>query len=404
MQKIAKRSLIMRGINLKFKFILSLACSGFAGEICYDLNMSPYAGANNLLFVTEIAELYQPFSECTSWTTRIARLSELILFYLPVNYFASIVQHEVFGHGYRIRNIHHGIVTVAGYNFSFPPPYGPGDASTHFYLDPNKITTTDLTCISIAGFEAQSILANVTKCKWLEEGSIDARETILYLVSQFGINLYASGDNEDFGHDLVGYLYPLNMTYTDAFLTEDRIRALSWMNLIDPFAYFSAFSWFCYLTSGTKTSIPMISIGDFGYLFGARLGLTPFGPEYYLDQYLLQENRPIYFYLKAGVHAKNSYLGAGAYVPHFFQKNNWTLGFRLDVWRQPKLLLFGMPPYSSGKQHHMHFGIAPSVICAYQKNRFLGLKAEIGYKTPGYLPGYSLYAQPTLRLSYFSSF
>lgn len=400
--------------------LFSLAESNY--RITYDINMSPYAGGNDLLYGTRLIEHGFSFLEektnSISFLSKIVRLIDLTLIYLPINYFASTVEHEVFGHGYRIRDIQHGIASVAGYEFTFPPPYGPGNASTSFYINPEEISTTDLSSISIAGFEAQSILAGITKFTWLESKRIDPRQAVLYLVSQFGINLYATGvgldANELQGHDLFDYITPLNLTYTSSNLTESRIRALSWINLADPFVYFSIYSWFRYIITGKETKIPMIPIDDWGYLFGARLGLTPFGPEIFIDNYLLKNCRPIYFYAKAGHHSQNTYVGAGFYAPYFVKKDRVTFGARFDAWRQPKLLLqsgvvplteidFREPPeiplYSSHEQHQMRFGAAASFICSYQKNRALGFEAELGYKSPGFLPGYSLRAAPTLRVS-----
>lgn len=152
----------------------------------------------------------------------------------------------------------------------------------------------------------------------------------------------------------------------------------------------------------------MIPINGWGYLFGARLGLTPFGPEYFMDNYLLKEKSPLYFYLKAGNHAKNTYLGLGMYAPYLWRKNQWALGIRFDGWRQPKLLLYTGNPekpfYSSKEQHHTQYGIASSLIGLYQKNRALGFQAELGYKSGGFLPGYSIYAAPTVRVSYVANF
>lgn len=361
---------------IKICFLFS---SLFADKLTYDLNMSPYAGADDLLFVTSIVEQFHPFKD-ESWKMCAARAGELALLYLPLNYFLSAVQHEVFGHGYRIRDINHGIVWGASYEFTLPPPYGPGNALTNFYIDPDRITTTDLSLISIAGFEAQSILAWQTKYNWLQASTIDGRETALYLVSQLGINLYATGDGDDPGHDIDGYLMALNLTYPKEELTESRIRALSWMNLADPFLYYSAFASIYYISKGKSLPIPMIPICDWGYLFGAHLGLTPFGPEYYMDNFLLKESRPIYFYIKGGAHAENQYFGAGFYSPKLIRRDKWSLGMRLDGWSQTQ------------------WGISSSLIASYHHKKS-GIKAEIGYKTTGYLPGYSIYAQPILRIS-----
>jgi hypothetical protein len=394
--------------------------------------MSPYAGGEDLLFATRLIEKGTTYlAEKTgpayskSLTAKLLRLSELIAFYLPLNFFTTIVQHEVFGHGYRIRDINNGTISVSGYRFDFPPPYGSGNAETYFTFNPSKITTNDLTCFSIAGIEAQSILALQTKCKWLESHKIDPRQSVLYLVSQFALNLYATTEGlEDYeldGHDLYGYTQSLNYTYTAAQLTVPQIRTSSWINLIDPFAYYSIYSWFHYIASGKETKIPMIPIFDYGYLFGARLGLTPFGLEYFLDNYLLQGSKPIYFYLKGGNHAKNTYLGLGFLASRIWIVNHWSFGARFDMWKQPRLLLekgniplteidFREPPnpnnplYAPSQQHQDHYGCAASFILAYRVNRAIGFQTELGIKTRGFLPGYPLYRSPVLRLSYLATF
>lgn len=401
-------------------------------ELCYDINMSPYAGGEDLLFSTRLIEAGTTYiAEKTGSPTsksllaKSVRLGELVAFYLPLNFFTTIVQHEVFGHGYRIRDINHGKISVSGYRFDFPPPYGSGNAETSFTFNPSKITTNDLTCLSMAGIEAQFILAFETKFKWLEARRIDPRQSALYIVSQFVLNLYASAEGlEEYeldGHDLHSYVESLNYTYTANRLTTSHIQALSWINLIDPFAYYSIYSWFRYIASGKETKIPMIPMFGYGYLFGARLGLTPFGPEYYFENYLLKGNKPIYFYLKGGNHAKNTYLGLGFFAPRIWTLNQWSLGARFDSWRQPKLLLqqgkvplteldfreqpnSNNPLYTPFQQHQTHYGCAASLIGSYRLNRAFGFQAELGVKTSGFLPGYSLYPSPVLRISYLATF
>lgn len=399
-------------------------------EICYDVDMSPYAGGENLLFATRLFEKgttfvasKTPMAYSKTIVARTLRLSELFLIYFPLNIFTSVVQHEVFGHGYRIRDINNGIVKVSGYSFEFPPPYGSGNGETSFHINSNQISTTDFTCIAMAGFEAQLILAQQTKFKWLESHRIDPRQSILYLISLYELNLYASHNELDAdllaSHDISGYVIPLNLTYTKGKLTVSQLKNLGWINLADPFTYYSLFAWFHYISSGKETKIPMIPILDYGYLFGAHLGLTPFGPEYFFDNYLSKENRPIYFYLKGGNHARNTYLGGGCFAPRLWGYYKFSIGTRLDFWKQPKLLLHQgrvpltkfdfddpneNPLYSTAEQHAQHYGLAASLIAAYQTNAALGFQLELGYKTSGFLPGYSLYPSPVVRLSYLAVF
>jgi hypothetical protein len=161
----------------------------------------------------------------------------------------------------------------------------------------------------------------------------------------------------------------------------------------------------------------MIPVFGYGYLPGIRLGLTPFGPEYFAENFLLKETRPIYFYAKGGRHAKNNYYGLGMYAPKIWTVGKWAFGLRFDGWRQPKLLLqpasttifeinFDEPPdpdnplYTYSQQHTMRFGSAASLLVSVQIDRLSGFETELGYKTPGFLPGYALRAAPVARLYY----
>lgn len=398
--------------------------------ICYDIDMSPYAGGEDLLFGTRLLEKAStsimkktPLSYSKAMYSRAWRLNELVFVWLPLNYFAMVVQHEVFGHGYRIRDINHGKVRVLGYHFSSPPPYGSGNASTHFTIS-QKATTTDLSCIAMAGIESTAILAEITKLKWLTSNRIDPRQTILYLTCQYNLNLYASEtgiDDLDDSHDLASYVRWLNFTYPQKRCTVSYLRNLSWINLIDPFTYYSLFAWFHYLSSGKETKIPMIPIKGYGYLFGARLGLTPFGPEIFFENYLQKKNDPYYFYFKGGAHASNTYFGLGLFAPNIWTKGKMFLGCRFDFWSQPKLLVnkgsssifeidfskdpdFQNPLYSSKEQHAKTVGFAASMIGAYRIGRLLEFQGEFGYKTKGFLPGYALKAAPTVRVSYLATF
>ena len=397
-------------------------------QITYDINWSPYAGGQDILFAHRDLEKFETWilsSTSVAYrktaAARFWRLCELVSIWLPVNYFAMVLQHEVFGHGYRIRDLEtHNLAIVDGYKFNTPPPYGPGGAATSYYISPNFSTTEDA-CASSAGVEATAILAQLTKLKWLESGKIDPRQSILYLLSQQDLTLYIDSlkteGNSD-GHDIASYVKTVNYTYPDTILSRRQLKSLSWINLADPFTFYAIFSWFHYLSSGKETKIPMIRSM---YLPGLRLGLTPFGPEIFLENYFFKMKTPIYAYFKGGSHAKNNYFGMGIYAPKLWDVWKWSFGLRVDLWRQPKLLLqpgstpfleidfkatpsLENPLYSSSQRHAMRFGGSGSVIADYQATETFGYEIEFGYKSQGFLPGYSLWAFPTVRVSLNSTF
>ncbi len=396
----------------------------------WDINMSPYAGGEDLLFAFRLfekgltaIESKMPMIYTESIAARAYRLAEMTLIYFPLSIFTSVVQHEVFGHGYRFQDDHSTV--VVGYGFSAPPPYGSGDAVTHGRFNADTTSTTDLSSISIAGIEGQLILSELTKEKWLGSEIIDPRQSILYLYSRYALFFYGEeslDDDLNDGHDLVDYVTMLNLTYPEKKMTISRLRALDTITFIDPFTVYAIFSAFYYLSSGKETAIPMIRIYDWGYLFGAKLGLTPFGPEYFWDNYLAQKENIVSFYLKMGAHAGNTYEGIGALAPRMFSlTQEWNLGTRLDLWLQPKLLLFpgnipiteinlrdppdrNNPLYSLSEQRAKKWGGALSFIASYQRSPFIQFKGEFGYKTKGFLPGNSLYKAPIIRIAYSADF
>jgi len=394
----------------------------------WDINMSPYAGGEDILFLHRCIERTEgwlisrsPVYYSKAPQARIWRLSELLMGWLPLNYLAVVAEHEIFGHGYRIRDISHGKVKVEGYSFNTPPPYGPGGAATSYDISA-KYTTTDETAVAMAGVESTAILAWIAKLKWLESGKIDPRQVALYLLGQYDLILYIGSlkvldDNEMDGHDIKAYVESVNQTYTANRLKGGRLRSLSWMNLADPFTYYSIYAWFHYISAGKESQIPMIPLFGYGYLPGIRLGLTPFGPEYFVENFLLKDKQPIYFYAKGGRHAKNNYYGLGMFAPKIWIVDRWTFGARFDGWYQPKLLLqpasinifeidFDHPPnpndplYPYADQHDMRIGAAGSVLVGCKIDRLSGFETEIGYKAQGFLPGYSLKASPVARVYY----
>jgi hypothetical protein len=402
-------------------------------ELLADPYFSPYSGGEDLLFATRLLERTEQYllknttlliskkPKARSW-----RLTELLTVWWPLNYEAMLIQHEVFGHGFRIRSLGPSVAKVSGYQLNAPPPYSYGGGATAYRFYPDAMTPMDESAISSAGIESTAILANLTKFKWIApQKKIDPRQALLYLYSQHDITFYIGslkthskdGEPGSTGHDIHDYLFWLNRTYPNAHLSKHRLQNYSLVNYLDPFTYYAIWSCFCFIDSGKKTRIPMIPIGKLGYLPSFRLGLTPFGPEFFFENYFAKDNSMYYGYIKAGNHASNPYLGVGAYAPLLWQIDGLEIGLRLDVWHQPKLMntsqievteWFDDPANTSAtpfwQSSSKYFGGALSATFAYRWKEFLGLEAEFGAKSKGFLPGYPLAGSPTLRGGIYTEF
>lgn len=397
-----------------------LSFSYVFGSVNYDLiadpYFSPYAGASDLLLTEHGLEnlgTYAFPSDAPSketWRSRLARLTSLVLFWDPLGYALTTTQHEVFGHGYRIRSLGNSVARVSRYKIGVPPPYGPGGGATHLgYGDPHKLTIFEGIAIDTAGMEASSILATRIKMQWLQRGGLAPKQTSLYLSSQHDMTNYILWTSSNGQHkgDISEYVRLLNRLYPNDTLNVHALKKQAWINFLDPFTYYTLFSWWEYVFRGTDGPMPMIRLGSYRYLPGMRLGLTPFGPEYYFDNFFVKKQRPIHLYLRGGKHAGASYLGLGVEHTYLWNRKTYSAGIRMDTWLQP-YTDFNNPCYSyatwdanfklpSVPDHHQ-LGISGSFILRKKMWKQAGLYVEVGGKTAGFVQGESLQASAIARV------
>lgn len=377
-----------------------------------DLHMSPYAGSDNLMLPQKALMKGQDRLSLRSYENdplwSVERAAELIFLWDALGQLMMVTEHEVFGHGYRIRSLGSYYARVSGYDIDAPFPYGNGGGMTYYFISP-RLTATQELAINIAGVEATAILASELKKKWLLDGVIDPRQAALYNYSEHDLTqyiLHLSGIPTDpsSSNDMQAYIYWLNTTYPDGNLTENTLKAYALINFLDPITFYSLYSWFNYVFTGENTPIPQITIGSIKWLPNFRLGLTPFGPEVFLENYVTYRKSITYFYLKGGTFAHNHYYGIGIENKNIWSYKEYTFGLRFDGWKQPPYASFlvatakaGIPsPLETGGER---LGTALQFTAYYQiPDTPLSLYAVVGAKTSGFLPGESLYTNPILRL------
>jgi hypothetical protein len=119
-------------------------------EFSLDGDMSPEAGASNLL------SLYGLFGRLEDHliSPRLpneqgfllrslgvgVRLGKLVFLDPIPSYYADVLQHEVFGHGYRARQFEYEGIR---YHFYLPPPFGRGGAYTQWQYPAGVVPTPD---------------------------------------------------------------------------------------------------------------------------------------------------------------------------------------------------------------------------------------------------------------------
>lgn len=399
--------------------------------ICVDIHFTSFAGAENLLSLQEgmekIDNFFYPLPTITandianqincphlSRSQQWLRKSKSILVWLPFNASCAVTQHEVFGHGYRVRDLGSEYAKVTGYKM-----YVVGGV-TDIDFTP-QLTSSQMVTIDIAGVEADAVLANKMRLKWLSSGRIEGRQSTLYLFSSLTLLGYTFSVKENpqeaskEGNDISNFLFFLNSTYQDSYLSYTKTRNLSLMGLLDPFLYYAILSQWIYDAYCVPIWIPMLRLGPVQYLPSARLALTPFGLQGYLENFFLINSVPTYLYFKWGQNGPNQYWGVGVESPKVFRWKTGSLGFRMDVWHQPHVLfepgtlsaqeLYDLPAgtaipplYPTSVLNAESFGTAFSFMGAQNLGKWpISLFAEAGYKTAGYLPGEALRKSPIAR-------
>ncbi len=398
---------------------------------CVDIHFTPYAGAENIILLqksfAKIENIVFPIPPNLitkdlapsrySLNNRMLMGAKTLLFWIPFNASCTVTQHEIFGHGYRVRDLGTKYAKITGYTMYVIT------GSTSIDIT-HKLTVSQSLAINIAGLEADAILAHKLKMKWLSNNQIDPRQGSLYALSSLSLLGYALSVHETpktvpkTGNDIINFLFELNTLYKDSKLTCNKLTNLSLIDLADPFLIYSILSQIHYVNYGLAMNIPMLQIGSSKYLASPRLALTPFGLQGYLDNFFIFKSVPTYLYLKWGKNGSNIYYGCGIENSSVLNWKTASLGFRADLWRQPAVLFqqgalsakqiealpegtptSQIPPlYPTSLLTKRSIGGALSIIGTYGLVKWPArLYLELGFKSDGYLPGEALRASPIAR-------
>ncbi|MBC8377154.1 MAG: hypothetical protein H8E26_14010 [FCB group bacterium] len=332
------------------------------------------------------------------------RVSKLILLDVPMDYFMVVLLHEYIGHGDRYREL--GITNI-DYGYDLPPPYGDGGGQASTSIGPGIISGHEEIAIWTGGLESHQTLNSSLRQRWMVVGEQHYREALTYFWS-FQISLTYIQDSEDLYpaqqnyNDPQAYINLLNMYngYADVmslpFSMDDLKRAVN-RNALDPMLFFSLYNGLIkYLWSGDPISaIPMLEFGPIKYLPSIHVGLTPFGVETHLENYLIIDEVLYRIVFSKGDETFHSgWGGFGAQISYPFAKSDFSMDVSINLWKQPALALGGSWENTGG-------GLGGSVSCrSYFKlpTESIPVKAvvELGYKSAGFLEGYALNAGPII--------
>ncbi|MEM6700934.1 MAG: hypothetical protein AAF599_21200, partial [Bacteroidota bacterium] len=286
------------------------------------------------------------------------RLGKTILLDVQMDWLVLLAQHEVFGHGYRARSTG---TKENRYRFSLLFPYGSSSGAI-FYgrSNPNRFSGFDEGLVAtLGGNEANAVLAKTLRDKWLLRGAMHYRELVLYSLTLNNHSLYAWStklfDRNEGGNDMLNYIRLVNArfdyrTEAEYQLTFDEMSNHSLLNFVNTYQLFALYAYFKgYLLNANESfDLPMFRLKNTKYLPTLRVGMTPFGSEFILENHFLKDQNLLEISWRQGDGQLANFYGGGVKWRKVFPKL-LTTQIGVDFWNQPSMLLGGESQYSSSK-------------------------------------------------------
>jgi len=334
----------------------------------------------------------------------VCRFAKNIFVDTPIDYYSVVVSHEFFGHGARYRELN---IENINYGFDAPPPYGDGGGHATAHIE-GLISGDELMTILIGGIETQEIINKKLRMRWMANKKIRYHESSLYNWSfriMFDYIMATKndlGENKD-GKDTSEYLILLNEKagindLSNPEMDVDYLKSRLWIDFVNPFSWYSLYCMYkTYLWDGNSaTKVPMMHFGNIGYLPALRMGLTPFGPEYHLENYFRLNTSAVLFDLHIGDNTfYNSWGGLDFSVQNIFNRRRLAIDFDLSIWKQPGIDLLMNKTDEVGKGGGGAISFTGHYDFLVSKNPVSAV-IQLGYKTAGYSEGLDLDASPIL--------
>ncbi len=405
-------------VNRNYLFILFcfVQCTIVGQErlhLIWDHKSSSIANAENLLTVHRglyalegklINNKYWKEEKIPGKTLGIGyRLLKTALLDFQIDYLTYIVQHEIFGHGYRLREYGY---KDNRYEVSMFPPYGTGGGVAFFGDRGTRLLSQqEAILIRSGGMEATNMIAQSLQTKWMMRGDIHYRESLLFLLALNDYTRYIhrtyKGRWVGAGNDVLSYLdyvydFQLGLNIEDR-LTLEELAKKSKLNLINTFGLFSIYTYVkTFLWDGNDTfDFPMIKFGNVQWLPSIRFGLNPFGTSVVIENFFKKNEDLIIMSTSIGSKNIDRYWGGGIkFYRNLSQKVQ--IGIHGNFWRHPEFWIGGPT------RQYIEAGIVGSIIgelnLQFANSKHMGLFAQLGYKGHGYIEGEQLARTGILRL------
>jgi hypothetical protein len=328
------------------------------------------------------------------------RMFEVSLLDLAQARLLLVANHEIFGHGGRLRERFDGPIS---YHIDAPPPYGDGGGETSFEFD-RKPSVHELLAITVGGMEANTVAADLLAMRAVR-GRFTAREAMRYIGMRLDSTSYVleTGDTpEEAGHDVSDFIQTYNelaRAANEPPLTPRTLRHEVVVSLADPVLAYSYYALVKYIAVGQMDMrVPMLRIGGVQYLPALRYALTPFGTEWAVTNHFVLGDRVARVDVRVGRSVGHSPWGLLVRQSNVATWRDWRLDVAGDLWRQPPLALDANTPIDLNLQWGGEIRGRASHPFARAWRRPIDVTIEGGAKTNGFSAGEPLGGGALVRI------
>jgi hypothetical protein len=304
-----------------------------------------------------------------------------------LNFFLVVVNHEVYGHGFRARSLG---IPISHYSFNF---LGLGGV-THFQRSHRLLFALDdeRLLLTIGGSEANNVLARQLLFKSFRKLSLDSRTYGLFLdasldLPQYVLSTYFSETIRNMlGNDILCYIREINHKHSTNGIDMDKLVRGTLLSLCNPILYISLWAQLDYLFTGKDSFIiPHLRLGHINYMPLIRMGLTPFGLMHYLENYIGHGNKTFLVSISGGhsPYYTRGYGGIQLQTDELWTYKNYGLDVIGNLWHQPKMQLQA----NDQIEDKNYWGGLVGISNKLRLGKLIALNASILYKNAGFMEG-----------------
>jgi hypothetical protein len=327
-----------------------------------------------------LGELERPLEAAHPTLLGLARLAELVLVDIPVASEVTVLPHEVFGHGARIREFG----GTATYHFEWPPPYSLTPSTTHIATPVTASTPDTQTLIwqagiAVEGYEAHAAMVAAFSANTLNR--IDSGLLVGIPIHEvFEATLPWATNDVSLWSSLQASRYGVSARS----IQRRYLAATIVSTLLNPTFLYSCYSGFWrFLALGERTgSLPSLTVGPTALWADPHVSPVPWGLEYELAVLARwPSGRVLELAPRLGLGPGGTSAGVRVDAIGVRVATQLVAAAGVDLWVQPELAVDPVPLFAATRASTAFGARLHAEVRWDQPGWFVGLR--LGGKTRG---------------------